>query len=115
MKKEKKRGSLIRQVTVLFLISTLLTGFLTFISQRVIADENVTEQMETLTAQIAEETAASIKEYPSYAWLIRYWHDHWDELDIEYDVTPDTAKETKEKCRLLSSRYPGIQPRYSSR
>ena len=36
-----------------------------------------------LAAEIADEVERSVREYPAWEWLIEYWYDHADTLDIE--------------------------------
>ena len=113
-KKVKRRHSLITQVAVLFLITVLVTGLLTYGIQRIRSDRTVTRQLEGVAAIIAKEATVAINEYPAYEWLIRYWYDHYDELDIEYDTFFVEGTRTEEKSRLLTERHPGIQLKYLS-
>ena len=85
-KQVKSQHSLITQVAVLFLITVLLTGLLTYALQRIRSDRMVSRQLEGVAAIIAKEATAAIIEYPAYDWLLRYWSEHYEGLDIEYDV-----------------------------
>ena len=113
MQKEQRRNSLILQVAVLFTISVLLTGFLTYFSQSVLTDASVKKQTEGLASEIADEVKLAVTEYPAYEWLLRYWYEHSDELDIEYDTDYGSGTRTEEKCRLLAGHYPGMQFKYA--
>lgn len=113
MKRFKQRkGSIIRQVTAFFLLGVLACGLITFISQRRITDGLVRTRTEERASNIAEEVKLTIKEYPAYKWLIRYWYEHADSLDIEYDADFSSGTETENKSRLLNERYPGVPLKY---
>ena len=111
-KKVKSQHSLITQVAVLFLVTVLLTGLLTYGIQRIRSDRMVTRQLEGVAAIIAKEATSAINEYPAYHWLVRYWYEHYNELDIEYDADFVRGTGTEEKCRLLTERHPEIQLKY---
>ena len=113
-KQVKSQHSLITQVAVLFLITVLLTGLLTYALQRIRSDRMVSRQLEGVAAIIAKEATAAIIEYPAYDWLLRYWYEHYEGLDIEYDVDYSEGTRTEEKCLLLNERHPGIQIQYLS-
>ena len=110
---QKKTISLIPQVGILFAISVLVIGLITFFTQYAHSDANVKQQTETLAAEVAEEVRLAVTEYPAHEWLLRYWYEHADELDIEYDADYGAGTVTEEKCRLLSEHYPGLQPKYA--
>ena len=107
------RGSLIRQIAILFLISTLLIGLLTFVTQRFRSEATVRSQTESFAKAISEEVVMAIKEYPSYRWLISYWHNNAETMDIEYDSDYNGGTATKEKYSILNSRYPDIPLKYA--
>lgn len=113
-KKSPIRGSIIIQVALLFVVSVLLSGLITFISQKDFSEARVTRQTESTAAKISDEVKASVKEYPSYRWLLNYWYTHAEELDIEYDVNYHDGVKTQEKCRQLSEMYPGTQLKYAT-
>ncbi|MBR4162898.1 MAG: serine/threonine-protein phosphatase, partial [Solobacterium sp.] len=56
----------------------------------------------------------ALGEYPAYQWLVRYWHDHAADLDIEYDADYGAGTKTEEKARLLNSRHPELQLKYAT-
>ena len=112
MNKEKRRGSIIIQVAVLFLIGVAITGILTYISETRLYDESVKKQTELHAAQIADETARAVKVYPAYPWLIRYWHSHADSMEIEYDDEFKSGSLTARKCAAFAARHPGLQLQY---
>ena len=112
MKKEKKHFSIIIQVAILFLIGVLITGVLTYVSESYVYDKNVKQQTEIHAAEIASETKKAVTELPANKWLMKYWYEHADELDIEYDVLYDGKTKTAEKARLFSKKHPELQLEY---
>ncbi|MBQ2146031.1 MAG: hypothetical protein II441_04840, partial [Oscillospiraceae bacterium] len=113
-KEERKKGSIIRQVTAFFLLGVLATGLIAFITQRRIADSIVKSQTEERASGIADEIKLAIEEYPAYKWLIRYWYENADSLDIEYDADFSAGTETWKKNRLLNEHFPGLYLKYVS-
>ena len=110
--KRVKRG-IILEVIILFACGTLMIGVFTYFTQQVLTDASVKGQTEKIASNMADETIAAIKEYPSYRWLIRYWRDHAEELDIEYDVDYSAGTETEKKIELLSERHPDLNLKYA--
>lgn len=111
--RDKGKGSIILQVMVMFWICVMLMGLLTYISEYYRAGNAVMEQVSDRAEETAEEVRLSINEYPAHEWLLGYWHEHWDEMDIEYDVSFNDGTETSEKCRVLAERHPGLQLKYA--
>ena len=114
MSKTKTRGGIIAQVSALFALGVVLTGILTFFSQRAITNDYVTSQTERFAIEVAQEVSDAVKEYPTYEWLLRYWYNHADELSVEYDVDFGPGTRTEDKVRLLIERNPGFNPRYAT-
>ena len=114
MSKTKTRGGIIAQVSALFALGVVLTGILTFFSQRAITNNYVTSQTERFAIEVAQEVSDAVKEYPTYEWLLRYWYNHADELSVEYDVDFGPGTRTEDKVRLLIERNPGFNPRYAT-
>ena len=110
--RSKCKGSIILEVAVLFLIGIITTGLLTYISENRMYNESVTHQTELHAARIAQEVELAVKEYPAWEWLIEYWYDHPNQMDIEYDVDFQSGPRTAEKCRLFTERHPDLQLRY---
>ena len=108
----KKKFKLIPQVLLLFALSVLVTGIVTFLTQRSLSDSAIRQQTEALASQVAEEVNAAIREYPASDWLLSYWYAHADTMEIEYDVEYGSGTETEAKCRILEDHCPGIQLRY---
>ena len=104
--KERTRISLIWEVAALFVLSAVVIGIIAFVSLRIISSTAVREQTRTQAAAVAAETESAIHDYPAYEWLLEYWHEHADEMDIEYDVTYQKGTRTAEKAALLTQRHP---------
>lgn len=107
----KKQSSIITQVAILFAIGILATGFITFFGQRMLSGSSVTSQTESLAARVAEETRMAVREYPAYPWLLKYWYQHHDDMDIEYDADFYSGAKTREKNGYLMER--GVQMQYA--
>ncbi len=114
MRRIKRRTGIIPQVTKFFAISILAIGLFTFFTQQMIAETKVKKQTERLAAEVAGEVSASVKEYPAYEWLLRYWYEHSDDLDIEYDVNFRKGTLTEKKVQLLEEHCPDLQLNYAS-
>ncbi len=112
MKNKGKTVGIIKQVALLFLVSILSTGLLTFLSQRMMAKTEVRQQTESIAATISQEMGLAIKEYPSYEWLMKYWHANWEEMDIEYDVDFSPGTKTEEKAKAFNEKHPDLQIKY---
>lgn len=97
MKERYQKGGIIRQVTILFALGIVATGILTYGSFSIMANRSVKEQTREKGSHIAEEIKSSIEEYPAYPWLLKYWYENADQLEIEYDVTFDRDTLTAEK------------------
>ena len=105
---------LIRQITLLFLLSILVTGMLADFGQRILGDINTKQQMEERAADMAGEVRMAVEEYPAHAWLLQYWASHAEEMDVEYDVDYVTGTKTREKAEYLVKHYPGVPLQYLS-
>ena len=92
---EKKSFRLIPQVMILFAFGILVTGIITFFTQRSLSDSTIRQQTETRASEIAEEAATSVREYPAYKKLLSYRYAHADEMQIEYDAEYGKGTETE--------------------
>jgi serine phosphatase RsbU (regulator of sigma subunit) len=113
MEKQSRWFGIIPQVAVLFAIGVLLTGALTYFSQRSISDESVKRQMESLCTEISDEVRLAIMEYPAYRWLVNYWYENSDSMEIPYDEIFGGGTRTEELLREFSSRHPEIMVKYA--
>lgn len=112
--RELRRSSIIFQVAVLFALCVLVTGMLTYINEFQRAGKQVSEQIESKASVVADEVIVAVHEYPAYEWLMEYWHDNWDKLDIEYDAIYSGGKETRAKYLDLITRHPDMPLRYAT-
>ena len=84
----KTRFRLIPQVMLLFALGILVTGIITYFTQRSLSDSAIQEQIEALAQEIAGEAAASIREYPASDWLLTYWYRPWGRAGNRFSVGP---------------------------
>lgn len=113
MENRQITGSILRQITLLFALGILAMGFITYISQYSVSDASIREQTEETAASLAEEVKMSLREYQAHEWLVQYWYEHADDMDIEYDVDYTAGTVTEQKSRLLAERYPDLMLKYA--
>ncbi len=105
---------MILQIALLFIVGVILTGAL---SSAIIYAYSI-EYIDTELINTAEATKRDletyINDYNAHKWLFQYWHDHFYEMDIEYDVEYTADSKTSEKCRVLIDRHPQFQPHYAT-
>lgn len=114
MIRKKKKIGIMAQVAILFVISILASGFFTYYTQYVVSDNYVKRQIENLADKVGEEVRQSVMEYPAYNWLLRYWYENSDQLEIEYDTDYARSTVTREKSELLNDHCPDLQCKYAS-
>lgn len=111
---KKIRYKLLTQVVILFLVGSLITGLITYLSSRDRAQKIVWEQTEERATDTIKEVERYVSDIPTHEWLLKYWMDNWDKLDIEYDVEYSTGTKTEEKVRKLTGQRPDLQLSYVS-
>ncbi len=111
--KSKKRG-LIIEVVILFAFGTLMIGMFTYFTQQVLTDSSIKGQTERMASDTADMTIEAIREYPSYKWLITYWRDHAEDMNVEYDVDYSSGVGTKAKAEALSRAHPEVALKYAT-
>ncbi len=111
---KKKRNSLLFQVAALFVVGVLTTGLLTWFSEQKLSENSVRQQTERLAGQVAGEAGRALLEYPACPWLLDYWYQHAEDMDIEYDADFSAQTATAGKVRLLAAHAPELQLRYAS-
>ena len=114
MNNKSWKNSIISLVAILFLVGIIVTGFLSYYFQRADSRRDVREQTITFGSNIAKEVEASIKEYPAYDWLIKYWYENYESIDIEYDADFSTGTKTENKYATWVRRHPDIEFRYAT-
>ena len=110
----KKPFSIIWQIAILFVLATLLVGSITYFSQHAYFDKYIKDQTASRAASITKEVDLAVKQYPAYGWLLRYWYEHADELDVEYDTDYRASTRTEQKCWLMGIHQPNLQLRYAN-
>lgn len=114
LREKKRRTGFILQIFTLIILGILVVGVITFITQYQLSSRAVREQIEELAGEHVVEVAECIKEYPAYEWLIRYWYEHSEEMDVEYDVDFSTGIRTQEKSSQLIEHQSQLQLKYVS-
>ena len=114
MKKHHQIG-LIGQSYILVIIGVLIVGGITYFSQKKISERRVENYIVRYAERVCNEVTDSVKMYPSYRWLLKYWYEHSDEMDVEYEAGFVRGTETEEKYQLLRERYSWLMPQYATR
>ena len=112
--KNRHKPGLIIQIYILLAFVMIILGVVTFLSQRRIARDGESADLQTFVERIADETISSIREYPSWQWLLRYCYEHADTMEIDYNSSLGRGSVTARKCSRFGSRHPKIQLRYAS-
>ena len=114
MRARKWSGSIIIQVAALFLAGILITGMMTYFTEQSLSSQYVLEQTEQDAAEVADEVMRSVKEYPAWEWLIRYWYTHADTMEIHYDELFTAESATAEMSRVLIEHQPELSLVYAT-
>ena len=112
--KKKKKISLLVQIALLFIVGVILIGMLSAVALYSYSTRYVRDRLETLGNSTAEDLKGYVLHYPAHEWLLRYWYEHYDELDIEYDAIYTGSTETAEKYSLLTDRHPEFRLEYAN-
>lgn len=110
---KKGKVSLLFQVAMLFVIGVILIGALSIVALYGFSTKYVMERLETSGKSTAEDLMGYIYEYPAHEWLLRYWYEHYDEMDIEYDAVYSDGTMTEEKYALLTDLHPEFRLEYA--
>ena len=110
----KQKTGLSKQIYTLVVISIAIMGIVTAVSQYLISRERTRAHTDIVADAAAGEIISSIKEYPAYRWLLSYWAEHADEMEVEYDVDPAKESVAEEKIQVLQERHPEFDLRFSS-
>ena len=109
----KKRG-ISAQLTFLIVIGIIVVGVITYFVQYAISRHQVRIETGERAAETAMEMISTLKEYPAYEWLLSYWNEKADLLDVEYDAGFGHGTVTEKKERLFAERHPDLSIRYLS-
>ena len=94
--KKKKRNSLLYQVAFLFLTGMIVIGVLGWYTINKLSTAVVENQKEELASAMAKDVRDSLFEYPAWEWLLKYWYDNMDSMDVEYDTEFKTVLKVRE-------------------
>ena len=111
MKTERKKG-LISQVYSLILLGVITIAVFIYATQYMHAVQSTRSQFRIRALEAVTETDSSLEEYPAYRWLLKYWAEHADQLEVEYDADFAGNTVTKEKCEKFTARHPDLQLHY---
>ena len=111
---KKKKVSLLFQVAMLFIIGVILIGTLSTFALYVFSTKYVMERLETSGQSTAEDLKGYIYDYPAHDWLLRYWYEHYDEMNIEYDAVYSDGTWTEEKYALITELHPDFRVEYAN-
>ena len=110
---KKKKISMLFQIAILFLVGTVLVGGVLSVMVDAFVYANVRSDQTSHAKAVADEVLGYIDRFPARDWLIRYWYENYDRLDIEYDAPYSEDTRTAQKYRLLLERNPGFSPEYA--
>ena len=111
---KKKKVSVLFQIAMLFIVAVILTGALSIVAVYRFSTRYVLERLETSGSSTAEDLKSFIYDFPAHDWLLRYWYEHSDEMEIEYDTVYYGGSETEEKYAVLTALHPEFWPDYAS-
>lgn len=116
MKRKKRtiRG-ISKQLSYLIIAGVIVAGMFTLVVQYAVTEQSVRVELGKRAAETAREVISALREYPSCEWLLSYWYEHKDRMDVEYDVDFSGESATEAKERLFSARNPDRSIRYLSR
>ena len=114
MRNRRWSDSIIIQVAALFLAGILITGMMTYLTEQSLSSQYVLEQTEQDASEVADEVMRSVKEYPAWEWLIRYWYTHADTMEIHYDELFTAESATAEMSRVLIGHQPELSLVYAT-
>lgn len=110
---KKKKISMLLQIAILFVIGVILVETLLSREMEAFAYADVMSDQRARAETAAEELSGYIDRFPAHDWLLQYWYDHYDTLDVEYDAAYSAETVTAQQYRLLMERNPGFSPEYA--
>ena len=99
---------------MLFIVGVILVGVISAVALFGFSTRFVRERLETLGNSTARDLRGYVLHFPAHEWLLRYWHEHYGELEIEYDAIYTGGTETQEKYALLTRYHPEFRPEYAT-
>lgn len=110
--KKRFKIGIIYQIAALFIVGVVLVGGLSIFVFRTISMNIVIEDFNSKSEGSARDLETYLKQYPAYEWLMDYWFEHFDELDIEYDMDYRNDVVTAQKVQELTERHPKLRLEY---
>lgn len=110
---KKKRISMLLQIAILFAIGAVTIGVLLSNEVRNVSYNLFMQKQKENAESSAEDLAGYLESFPAHDWLIRYWYEHYNELDVEYEEPYSADTVTARKYSLLLERNPGFIPEYA--
>jgi serine phosphatase RsbU (regulator of sigma subunit) len=95
-KNSRTKFSLAGLVLIFSLLATILTAILSYFILKNNAEKSVTDAKRQLAAEIKEDIVHTIKAFPAHEWLLTYWYQHKDTMEVEYYGTEVTQRKAKE-------------------
>ena len=95
-KNSRTKFSLAGLVLIFSLLATILTAILSYFILKNNAEKSVTDAKRQLAAEIKEDIVHTIKAFPAHEWLITYWYEHKNTMEVEYYGTEVTQRKAKE-------------------
>ncbi|MBQ6231179.1 MAG: PP2C family protein-serine/threonine phosphatase [Eubacterium sp.] len=101
----KQKYSLAGLVLIFSMLATILTGVLSYFILRNSTKKNVLNAKQQLAVEIKEDIVHTIKQFPTYEWLITYWYQNKDTMEVEYydsEVTLQKARDFAARTGLAT-------------
>ena len=101
----RSKYSLAGFVLIFSLLATVLTAVLSYFILKNNAEKSVTKAKQQLAAQIKEDIVHTVKAFPAHDWLITYWYENRETMEVEYygtEVTQRKAGEFAKKTGLAT-------------
>ena len=114
MAKKRKNSSMLVQIAILLLAGVILTGVFTTIVLHAVATANVEAVMSAHSDEVAQELEGYLNKYPARDWLLGYWYENYDKLDVVYDAAHTAGTKTAEDLAILVERNPGFSAEFAT-
>ena len=113
-KKKPKYTSMIRQITTLFVVGVIMVGTIVAVVQYDISIRTVNDQLTDSAYKTALDITSYLDHFPARDWLLSYWYEHYDELDIDYDTRHEIDDAVAVKSRELVRERPDFLINYAT-
>lgn len=90
--RNKRRISVFTEIIVYFFIATIFIGVTASITVATTTTQSVLNQKEQQAESIFDDLEAFLNQYESIDFLLKYWLDHKDTLDVQYDTSIITSQ-----------------------